>query len=657
MKFEEYFDFFLEFEKRYLIRTEDVLRDNSVVTKDDFLKHIYQDFSFEEEKRMQDTFEGNNVLCLLDGLVGIGKTTLVIKNLLNLLSKKSNIGYLHFDFTDIKSELDKFKIYNRKYTDEDILQFIYTVIKRSLQEKFLRDPNRERLFTLRTLNSYAYNEILLGYINDWKSFYPNQKIGDNIEQNIEEMERVFRKNYHKVFKDEKVINFKNKLLVHQVITSITTSREFSKFILILDNIDQLEEHQFFEVCLRAAVNIHKSGKSCFTTIVAIRDRNLLRHYLGSNLEFLKTINLSERIKLEEQKTDFYKNVLNKKVVFIFDIEKYPKIKTKVLKNVKKVMIIISKRLNQDFIRERFYRLSNDNLREVHKLNLNFFYYLLHLVCNETIKIKNNELDLSTADFRSYLYRILYSKGKYTPIPFLINPIKKFIDYSKKIIKQPIECDLDLLILTWLKNNYDVIVINRMLNEFEIIGIKKKLVIKTLYLLYSRNDASHRYVDVGDSEKIIGIKKFEEEDLVIKLTPLGKEFASSTITKFEFLYQCLQDEDPIDLISPMMLIPISTNINYKVESVLSCLEKIKKIHINKIKYVQESIKRNLPNTEWEQYYRIKFCEDKLLILERIVFSHLAHLRANYENENFFNNWKSRYLKLIKDYRKEIDSYKT
>ena len=119
---------------------------------------------------------------------------------------------------------------------------------------------------------------------------------------------------------------------------------------------------------------------------------------------------------------------------------------------------------------------------------------------------------------------------------------------------------------------------------------------------------------------------------IILNPLGKEFCTVTLTKFEFLYQCLAYPDVTSLDAEEMFQPMSKDVSQKVDLVLKFLKDVARVHAISLIKIKD-VFNEYPEVDWEKHYRYHFCVNSHLILERIIESHLKHLHQSHRDQYY------------------------
>ncbi|MCB0743682.1 MAG: hypothetical protein KDC67_07250 [Ignavibacteriae bacterium] len=604
-------DLLLEALKKSLGYALDQPKDkNTRPTAIDFCKDIYTPFEEQDSPVLERLKNFPNHFTIVTGPIGRGKTSLLAKSI-NLLPPSTK--YFIFDF---KNEIEKLYEIGR---DLDLRQqFLHNLFKEELANIFLKAINLKIDFIYTALIKFFFSTRMQQRIFQWRNKFNKNDIGENLD----DLKKIFMDDYEVINEEDDYV-MKN-LTCSQMISCISESQNIENFIIVLDNVDRINS-KLQPTLFSVAIDIFHGGKGDFGVLVAIREKNILRFELTSHGgDVIEVVSLQthakERtrpIRMHKLTKEFVESLLSKRYDFAIDT-----LLTSEDENIKKVFNQLRPLITRKFIEERIYNISNHNLRTMLTLNYEFIYYLILLI--QRNKIVNNypTLDIDAEKINSYFFRWIYAVANQRHELLLDMALKYDISRAKNL-KEKIQNDIDLVVLAYLSNNTQYnLRISNVCNIFKNIGIKTKQIIKTIYKLYSVED-DVRYIELGDSEAVLNIEDIIRDDCRVKITPLGNEFVSSTITKFEFLYHCLTYPNIVSLDSPEMLSPVQEERDKKIETVLKFLENMKSVHLEVIKFMKE--KSKLTDSEWEEYFRNNFCVKNQFIIERIAISHISHFK--------------------------------
>jgi hypothetical protein len=620
-------------------------RKETTISLKEFFDNLYVPFSQENERDIKRAVKEACGFVIVVGPVGGGKST-IIYNALQEYNSGEGVYFL-FDF---KKEIEEFYAMGNK--PDERMRFIRDVLKKKLAKEFLCDLNLKTKFVLTALRMFFEEERLQNLILRYMAKY-----GDpNIAKNKEYQDTLFYSDPYTIAEEELFV--KKSLTCAQMISAIKATLGKKKFLIILDNVDRLtigaQQYLF-----SAAIDIYHGGNGDFGTIVAVRDKTIMRYEeAGSNGDVVEVVSLTsyakektKPIRLDPPTAEFVSNLLEKRHIFACSLVVSKEVESEIgisKRLFEKMRFLVKNR----FVEERFYNLANYNCRYMLLLNWQFIRYLFRLAAENVIVNKQGELVLDEPSMNSYLYRWVCATHN-PQHRFVLDTVRKYSQYLNRIFSNAIECDIEAIILAWLANKSQksrrFLRVNDLLDSFRGIGVDDKTVLSSLYNLYDV-DLSYRYVEVGDSEERYGFDRLCTDNLRVTITPLGAEFVGFIMTKFEFLHQCLVYPDIVSVEAQEMLEPASVNMDTKVNKILEFLKIMKEVHGNALLKIKDASSRSHPS--WEEYYREQFCVKEQLILERIIRSHLSHLRQTHPVS--YSKWKAEYVKLLEDYHESFGS---
>lgn len=641
MRFEDHLDFLdlLSDSMGYAIDEES--EKVAGLSINDFFTRLYTHFSEEDESAVQRAITKADSFTLIAAPSGGGKSTLLHNNLRN--ARSAEMGYFLFDF---KHHYDGF--YNMKNGLRDKANFIHRKLKEALDRDYLKYLDVKMDFIFNALQMF-FPDTLQFRILKWRAANNNPDIGKDM--NV--LRTIFLKDFEAQAEELKAVM--SQITCAQMIRVIKQTKGLKKFLLVIDNVDRvpaIDQPILFSV----AIDIHHAGAGEFGTIVAVRNRNIMRYEeAGSQGNVITVVSLTTHIAKNTQKItmgpptpEFASSLLEKRQDYVRQI--IDQQKSMSAKKSAEIFVAFKPFINTSLIEERIYNLANHSYRDMLTLHTGFVRYLFRLVGHGSIINDQGKVQIDNWRARSYLYRWMYA----THDPnhqFLLDIVSKYGLYlSGAFDEPPLLCDLELVILAWLARRPNNITrVEQLLRAFRRFGIEPFSILNCLYKLYSENPL-HRHVELGKSEERVEFEAAKRADCRVTLTPLGREFVKDTITKFEFLHQCLAFPNVVEADSQDLLEKIQQDMDGKVAKVFKFLQEMKDVHSYALAEIQE---HHIPkHAKWEEHYRDNYCIRGDLILERIVRSHLNHLKAHYPAT--FRKWKPEYERLLTDYYQAIKS---
>ncbi len=622
---------FLESLKRALdFSLDQPIRKGTHPDANDYFASLHVPFPKQDNEFLEKLHANLDGFLVVSAPTGRGKTSIIRMALLSLPKKA------RFFLFDFKNEIEK--LYDFPQEPGGRHKYLRDLLKRELASQFLTEIDHKLRFIFNALYDFFFEERMHKLIFKWRAKHDNPHIGANRE----DLFKLFLDDLDVTPAEEEFVM--ERLTCAQMIACIKATLKIEHFLLVLDNVDRLNG-DMQPVLFSVAIDIFHGGNGDFGLLVAVREKNLLRFELSTyGGEIIEVVSLvthaaerSKPVRLSPPDAEFIGNLLEMR--YIFAERALPATGSA----VGIVFGHIKPKVRARFVEEKLHNLANHNLRNMLTLNYEFIEYLLKLVDKRVIVNERNALTIDDHDFASYLYRWMYSVANQRH-EMLLDITDRYDQVVRGTIQDPIECDIELILLAWLTNSPNRFLrVNDIVEDFSHIGVRRDLVTRSLQRLYDV-PLDFRHVEIGDSEVNVSWEAIDKRNPRVFITPLGREFVGSTITKFEFLFHCLTYPNVVDTDSPQMLAPVSRDMTKKVSVILTFLEKMKGVHSAAVNQIKMHTSKE--GQDWEELYRERFCINQELILERIVYSHLAHL-GNTE-------YLTRYKQLLESYLNEIGS---
>ena len=414
-------------------------------------------------------------------------------------------------------------------------------------------------------------------------------------------------------------------------------------VLILENVDRIKLDLQPHV-IRFFLDAYRAGEGAFTVIVAIRNTNLAfsqasgagkQHGVVLTIEYAEDENLF----LEDcfQRRETYS--VKKHLVSINHPCKdgFPHIYSS-----------IQQLVNGQVVREGICNLANRSYSQTLLLKHRFGRYLFDLYLHEAIPERDGSIVLSEYDCSSFFFRWIYSIMN-EDREWLRDPITNYWKFSKGRIADPIVCDLEIVLLSWLYVNREMqLRFSNVCDDFASIGVEHAPIRNTIYNLYELSNPNLRHVELG-----IGERKVELEDIGpatrIAITPLGSEFVHRLFLRYEFLAEALRHPRPIQRSSEAAIAGLPDDHDEMFEKVHKHLELMVTTHSRAFDLYRSKYSGS---EDWENYYRSIFCIGGELIIERLMRSHLRHFR--HISPDLYPVHREKYVELLKQYYSAIGS---
>lgn len=612
-------------------------------TRDDFFKHLYAPFPPEDETAVGTAVQQAGSFTLVVAPVGGGKTS-IIHNALQHHDPEAS-SYLLFDFKDRAEEF-----YGMKGEPTEKMAFIRDVLKRAIASRFLSQVDTKIQFVYNTLSMFFGQQRLHRLLFK----YMTRSEENDLKKTQDKLSTLFSQDFEAVAEEHDFVL--KHLSCANMILAVKKTLGVENFLVVLDNVDRFSivDHP---ILLSVALDMHLGGAGQFGTILAVRNKNLMRYEeAGSKGNVISIISLACQrrqvvtpIRIPEPDGEFSTTILEKRQSYVASCVKHlPETSRKEITCSWEFFSKIREMVNSEFIEERFYNLANHSYRRMLVLHMEFMRYLFRLAAAGAITDENGEPNITVPTLRSYLYRWMYAVHNPNH-EFLLDTINRYYQYQRGAIHDPLLCDLEIVILAWFCiNRYKSLRIHNSLTSFESIGADTNRVLESIYKLYDV-DMTRRYLDLGDSERHITFNELRTENIRVRLTPLGREFVANTITKFQFLNQCLQHPEVMDPDSKEMLSKVSEDLDISISEVIRFLGIVVEVHASALKQIRNTLPAS---PKWEDYYREHFCVDTLFVIERVCESHLRYLKKQYRE--LYKNRHLDYVDLLKKFYVKIDS---
>lgn len=598
------------------------------VDKDTFFSTLYVPHPPEDEAALNDAFASANGFTLIVGPRGGGKTTFLHRGLETYLAEEGNDAYI-IDFTALAESL-----YPIEMDVPARMPILHSVLKEELLKHYVGSIREsDYAFVAESLCSFLSNRKLdLAYRL-------------RIEGDMTETEVIQALRQDPALAREESRYARSKLTLGELIQVIRSVRDSKRFVLCFDNVDRL--HPDLQPYLFSlAIDSYHRGMGAFGTIVSLRNKNVRRYTESSEnggtfgfIALTGTFEESKPLRLRDPTADFVTRIFDTRHKFILET------RCREGKDSSGFCVTLDRvkgSTNSQFIEERLYRLANNSYRSMLMLNCGFIKYLLRLTDKGTI-LSEEQRELRDQDCRSFLYRWTYAVMN-PNFEWLQNPIRAYKEYAEGKIQDPIDCDLELVLLIWLQNRTEPCFVRDIVRGLDEIGVGSEQTVRALMNLYKRTYPGHRYVELGDCEKTLS-----EDDLrpnvAVEITPLGKEFSRFTITKYEFLVQALDYPNTLAEGSDAMLRPIGDCSDQLLRRVTQHLRLMESANSQALANVRDTLTRK-GHQNWTEYYRAHFCIGTRLILERITAGHIGYLREI--NPGLAAVQRDRYLEILKEY---------
>lgn len=635
-----------EFLKQYgnsMIMAIDQPTKGSVSHSDEFFNEIYVPFSQEDELALTNAVQDADRFTIVAAPIGGGKSTIIYWALHNVKSETR----AHFVF-DFKRHMSSF--YPMKGEPQDKARFMHDRFKDSLMGTFLPTLSQKLQFAFTTLQLFFVAERHEMEVR-WSQRHPNLRIDENIDQ----VRNCFLNDIPAQEIALKLV--RERLTCAMMIRAIMTTFKKDKFLLIFDNVDRcpiIDQPIMFSV----AIDINHEGSGEFGTMVAIRNKNLMRfEEAGSDGDVVEVVSVTsqytertEPLRIHAPAPDRAEAILVKRQAHA--LQRPPLAGNIGFASSAEVFSQLREHINRAMIEERFQNLSNHSYRRMLIMHDGFVRYLFRLTDKGAIKVDRGHVDLTGWKTRSYLYRWLYATNN-PDHKFLLDVVTRYERYEPYTDGLPLLCDVELVLLAWMVNNgRHSLMMGDLLRGFRKLAVGIDMVREGVYRLYSTKPLL-RHIELGDCEERVSPDDIKQPECRLKLNPLGAEFVQHTITIFEFLHQCLAYPDITSEDSEEMLEPIESDIQTKISRVYDFLLLMKNVHVEVLRDLREGWQDK--HEDWETYYRKTFCIRENLILERIAVSHLSHFRIQFPSS--FDEWRPKYFELIEDFLYSIKSSRT
>ena len=413
-------------------------------------------------------------------------------------------------------------------------------------------------------------------------------------------------------------------------------------LLVADNIDRLPL-ELQALVYRLVHDVYLAAEGALSVVASIRSRNhrSVMHPGGSKIP-------ASRIAL--QMTDSADNEFTREV---FE-RRLNYVSTSVMKDrdsctgeFQECYEAIEEIAKDIFAEEGLSRLANGSYTDVLSLKYEFAVHLLELVERGIItwREESGELCLTPFDCRSHLYRWMYNLMNARQ-EWLINPVQRYRDYSRNRGGDAIDCDLHTVILAWLcssrRKRQGATRIREMIDDFSQIGVGRRRLLLTLFELYQTGNARWRYVDLSEGERNIEMKQIRPH-MLVQATPLGWQYVHDTMTKFEFLTAALEGNAPAEEGTSDCGGGITAEPNLLLPKLTEYFELMSKAHSTAIHRFRGEYR---VRDGWDTFYRDRFCIGNQLAIERMMRSHLKHIRARYPDH--LPSFQGEYERLLRTF---------
>jgi len=575
-----------------------------------FFELLYVDHDAEDEEQIRIALQEADQMWIVVAPCGGGKTTFLLHA---LRAYKRDTSHLAFVF-DFEASAELFYELEKNWPVQ--LPALQGILRTHVLNTFIRyDYSLNVEFIRLALLSYYPDRILeidMKIREDTDLVLNADTLGDVLlnRPDILERENDF---------------IRSKLPFGACVATIKRLLGASAFVVCFDNVDRLPV-DVQPYLLSLAVDSYHGGRGSYGTVVTLREKNILRYReVGSDGDTVNFINLSgtpemaKQLRMQSPNEPFVKKMFELRQEYALEsylVERLGTSDPELLAVLKAAFAIV----NSQFVSQKLYNLANHSYREMLTLNCGFARYLTRLVYENVVTFDNDHIVESDANLRSYLYRWIYAAVN-PQHEWLRDPFETFMLYGKGKIPNPIDCDLEWMVLTWLHNNGGQATFGRLYDAFEVVGVSPDQIRRATYSLYNCRKPIQRHVELGTAERKLLVADCVPSTLVI-LTPLGKEFITSTLLKFEFMLQAMSTQSCMNEDSLEMLQPIEHASRKAMQQMYERLLFIKNAHSSALQGIRDALSRD----DWEHFYRVHFCINEQLSLERIADNHWFHIRT-------------------------------
>ncbi len=582
--------------------------ENAIVAWATFFGSLYIHALDSEERELQAILEEAARIALIVAPRGGGKTTFLLHGLLEY--KKRGGQFYLFDF---KAQGDAVDDLTENWPLN--LPSLQTILKEDLYARYIGDDVHEGDRFVETALDMFYPRDKARLARDLASSLDVDLAHDSLLDVFAERPDIANEQEEFVF---------GKLSFGAMVQVVMKLKGIDRFVVCFDNVDRLAaEIQPFLLSL--AIDVYHRGRGAFGTVVALREKNVLRYTEdgadGDVVEVLTPTGhpeLAYRVDIHAPVDEFVEGLLSTRQGYARDVFLTERCRD-VDQDFKIILDGARKLANSSFISQRLFNLANHSRRQLLLLNAGFTKFLIRLVYEREVGYSESGLDLSQIDCRSYLYRWIYAAMN-PRHEWLGDPIANYTKFDAKQLSPASACDLEWVLLAWLQRHQAKLRVGDVISGFEEIGVDRRRARDTLFSLYDCEHPDQRHVELGNVEKRLDPAEVTGGTLAY-ITPLGTEYIRNTVTKFEYVLQAIRFPEAVLADSTAMLRPLNHKSEDAVQRVHAHLCTMARAHAAALREFRNAMTEK---AAWEETYRRDFCVGGRFVIERMVVSHLAHL---------------------------------
>ena len=364
----------------------------------EFFQLLYVKRSTEDEQALWDVFEKADHMCLLVAPRGGGKTTSLL-SALREYKKSPSAGAFLFDFM-ANSQL----LYGIE-TDWPVQLFGLQEIMRTelLDQEIEADTDLNYRFVASALEAYFKQRVIaldLELREQGEANLSNRTLLDALQHrpDIARRENTF---------------VKSKLTFGQLVQIVKALKGYSRYMVCFDNVDRLSA-DIQPYLLSFAIDSYFGGKGAYGTLVALREKNVMRYQeAGAGANIIRIIALTgvaedvERLDVPPPEESFVEQLFVRRQDYARDIYIPERLRFKD-EEFDVFLTGVREHVNTEFIAQKLHGLANHSYKEMLVLNTGFTRYLLRLVYEGEIPHTDGRIELTPRDCRSFLFRWIYA---------------------------------------------------------------------------------------------------------------------------------------------------------------------------------------------------------------------------------------------------------
>lgn len=592
-----------------------------------FLEQLYVPRDDDAESRLREAAAAADSLTLVAGPAGGGKTS-ILRHVLAQL-EGAGLAYAVLDFKALAARTyDAAQLASR-----EVLASLGSLVRNELSARFLGD--------VRTRTAFLY-EIIRMFHRAWLDALQLRYASEcGLMLDDEQLARRFAVDY-KAVSDALAFVAQNATTA-EVICATKKILDKDRFLIVFDNADRLSA-SLQPYLISFAVDLHNEGQGEFGTIIALRQKSLLRYQeAGEAGDVVRILSLSGRatqegvrVALAPPPDGFQSALLGRRLALARRQLHEQQVDSR---GVVQFLEHLATVLDEGTSRFDLLAFTNHSARSMLTLASGLATNLL----KQTQGVSEQppfSRDVATQLFYGRVFHEEVERNSI--VPGLIRRLDRF---ARNAGGEDEPCLIEFLILAWLSGRRGARTrFGALASDFRQIGFKEHRVAEAVYGMYDVF-ITHRLLELGTEEHHYALAEVTASDLVVDITPRGEHLVSHAVVDFEYLYQAvllssLEDDYLYDNRPQVM-----HDIVIRASNMLWFLRDLARYEAACVARARSAF--NKDRDAWDSFFRDRFCVDRKHLTERIVAAHLSYLKGMLDARQFAAS-SSEYRRLLDQY---------